>query len=130
MSIDDSTRHQLVVLARRPRSRDTKFSAERPTEWRPHEVRNSTVDLPFTNSAAWELIASRLEDGHDVKVVTLDNPRGKPGYVMKIRTRTGGSPALREAATACRSDIRELPLLDSRVARQSHDPPFDDHAYR
>ena len=84
VSIDDSTRHQLVVLARRPRSRDTKFSAERPTEWRPHEVRNPAVDVPFSNPAAWELIASRLEDGHDVKVITLDNPRGKPGYVMKI----------------------------------------------
>ena len=30
------------------------------------------------------MIATRLEDGHDVEVITLDNPRGKLGYVMKI----------------------------------------------
>ena len=44
----------------------------------------SELDAPFTDSGAWNLIASRLEDGHDVEVITLDNPRGKTAYVMKI----------------------------------------------
>ncbi len=44
----------------------------------------SGLDAPFTDSGAWNLIASRLEDGHAVGVMTLDNPRGKTGYVMKI----------------------------------------------
>ena len=44
----------------------------------------SELDAPFTDSGAWDLIAARLEDGHDVEVITLDNPRGKTGYVMKI----------------------------------------------
>ena len=44
----------------------------------------SELDAPFTDSGAWDLIASRLEDGHEVDVITLDIPRGATGYVMKI----------------------------------------------
>lgn len=44
----------------------------------------SFTDAGFTDAGAWDLIASRLEDGHDVEVMTLDVPRGATGYVMKI----------------------------------------------
>ena len=45
---------------------------------------NPASGLVFTDFSAWDLIASRLEDGHDVEVMTLDVPRGATGYVMKI----------------------------------------------
>lgn len=42
------------------------------------------LDKYFSDAAAWELIASRLESGHDVETVTLRKPPGATGYVMKI----------------------------------------------
>ena len=82
MSIDDSTRQQLAQLARLKKRR----RVHRAARWEPRQVRNpaSELDVPFTEPGAWDFIASRLEDGHDVQVITLDNPRGKTGYVMKI----------------------------------------------
>ena len=87
MSIDDSTRRQLVILSRRPRARDTAFSASRPTDWRPWQVANPNgeFDTHFTDPAAWELIATALEEGHDVEVVELRKPPGKKAYVMEIK---------------------------------------------
>ena len=89
MSVDDATRHQLASLARRPHKRKTKFSRDTPTVWRPHQVRNPDAALGpphdvFTDAGAWELIASRLEHGHDVEAVKLLKPAGGTGYVMKI----------------------------------------------
>ena len=90
MSIDDSIRHQLVSLVRRG-ARTSAFTRARPTDWRPGEVPNPDgVLLPyFDDHAAWELIASRLEGGHEVETVALDQPRGRKGYVMKIDLNPG-----------------------------------------
>lgn len=88
MSIDDSTRRQLAGLARLKRRRDT----HRRAHWEPGRVRNPESgidDATFTDSSAWDLIASKLEDGHDVEVITLDHPRGRRGYVMKIELEPG-----------------------------------------
>lgn len=85
MSIDDSIRHQLVILVRRG-ARSSEFTSGRPTDWRPGDVPNPDgVLLPyFDDASAWELIASRLESGHEVETVILDRPPGKTGYVMKV----------------------------------------------
>lgn len=95
MSIDKSIRHHLAVLARRPRARQTEFSVERPTKWQPQQVRNPEggLDVPFTDAGAWELIASKLESGHDVEVIPLRSPPGATAYVMKIRL-DSASPVL------------------------------------
>ena len=55
--IDEEIRHQLVMLARRSRARITEFRRDRPTEWRPQEVRNPDGLLApyFTDADAWEL---------------------------------------------------------------------------
>ena len=94
MSIDASTRHQLVVLARRRHARVTEFSRARPTNWRPGEVRDPKGMLAshFTDAAAWELIASALESGHEVETVELKKPPGATGYVMKIDLEPGHAP--------------------------------------
>ena len=93
MSVDDSIRHQLVTLVRRG-ARTTGFTRERPTDWRPGEVPNPNgLLLPyFDDDSAWELIASSLEDGHDVETITLDQPPDKRGYVMKIALSPGRPP--------------------------------------
>lgn len=91
MAFSDSIRRQLIVLARRGRSRITEFTRDRPTDWRPGQVRNpaGVLDTHFTDASAWELIASKLEDGHLVEVVALDKPPGAKGYVMKIDIEPG-----------------------------------------
>ena len=91
MDVDQATRHQLVVLARRNNARVTGFSSDRPTDWRPGQVRNpaGVLDSHFTDAAAWELIASRIENGHDLEVVQLEKPPGARGYVMKIDLEPG-----------------------------------------
>ena len=80
------TRRQLLVLARRKGARTTSFRPGRPTNWRPHSVRNpnGAFEERFTDFTAWEFIASRLEAGEAVKEVVLQKPKGKKGYVMKI----------------------------------------------
>ena len=89
----ESTRHQLATLARRSRARVTEFSRERPTNWRPGQVRNpdGVLDTHFTDAAAWELIATCLENGHLIEQVELHKPRGATGYVMKIDLEPGRS---------------------------------------
>ena len=89
MSVDDATRRQLASLARQSHRRSANFSRKRPTDWRPQQVRNPDAEWGppydvFTDAGAWELIASRLEHGHDVEVVKLRRPSGGTGYVMKI----------------------------------------------
>ncbi len=42
------------------------------------------LDPYFTDSTAWEFIASRLETGEEVEVIDLQQPAGAKGYVMKI----------------------------------------------
>ena len=84
--IDEATRRQLVILARRVNARSSEFSRDRPTDWRPNEVHNpdGVLDTHFTSSTAWELIATRLENGEEVEVIELNQPRGAKGYVMLI----------------------------------------------
>ena len=89
--INPETRRQLALLARRRRARTSAFDPSAPTDWRPTEVRDPEVRDPdggfspyFTDAAAWELIADKLEEGHEVEVVKLRKPRGARGYVMKI----------------------------------------------
>lgn len=84
--INADTRNQLVVLARHSWSRTSDSTPFRPTKWKPGEVRNpdGVLDTQFTDSTAWEFIASRLEAGEEVEVINLRKPPGSKGYVMKI----------------------------------------------
>ena len=84
--INEETRRQLIILARRPTARSSSFSPSQPTDWRPSQVHNPSggVDQFFTDSTAWELIAARLEGGEEVRVIELNQPRGAKGYVMRI----------------------------------------------
>lgn len=87
----ESVRRQLVVLARRSRARVTEFSPDRPTDWRPGQVRNPSgvLDTHFTDAAAWALIADRIEEGHPIETVELHKPKGSVGFVMKIDLEPG-----------------------------------------
>lgn len=69
----------------------TEHRPDRPTDWRPSQVLNpdGILDSYFTDSSAWELIATKLESGHPVEVVELYKPRGAKGYVMKVDIESG-----------------------------------------
>ena len=68
----------------------TAFSIDRPTDWRPGQVRNPNgiLDTHFTDAAAWEFIASRLDaqtgSRSKTPIVELRKPAGATGYVMKV----------------------------------------------
>ncbi len=93
MALSASIRRELVVLARRSKARTVKFRKDRPTNWRPTQVRNpdadGMLDEYFTKASAWEYIATMLENGHPVKTVELHKPPGAKGYVMKIKIEPG-----------------------------------------
>lgn len=86
MNIDAETRRQLAQLARYAGTRTTAFSLGEPTDWRPSTVRRPSCGFSpyFTDAAAWELIADKLDGGHEVEEIELRKPRGAKGYVMKI----------------------------------------------
>ena len=89
--LDAATRRNLTRLASSRHTRTSAFSSARPTDWRPTQVRNPNglLDDHFTDSTAWELIASALADGHPVEILELRKPPGAWGYVMKIDIEPG-----------------------------------------
>ena len=89
--LKESIRRELIVLARRSDARTSQFSRDRPTDWRPGQVRNphGILDEYFTEAGAWDFIATRLDEGHRVEIVELRKPPGAKGYVMKIDIEPG-----------------------------------------
>src|SRR5437867_572644 len=85
-------RRQLAALARRPKCRTSAFTPERPTEWRPWEVKNPESGMVFTEAGAWEFIADCLESNHPIEQIVLEKPHGKAGYVMIVRSEAGRCP--------------------------------------
>ena len=69
-------------MARRKRARTVFFSRECPSEWCPHTVTNPEDGQPFTDAAAWELVADLLDGQEPLEEVELNHPPGKTGYVM------------------------------------------------
>ena len=83
MSADpESIRREASVLAKRKTARTVLFSREAPTDWRPHTVTNPEDGQPYTDAAAWEFIATLLDQGEPLEAMELDHPPGKTGYVM------------------------------------------------
>ena len=91
MSISKSIRHQLITLADRKTARVVDWSPERPTDWRPHSVRNpdGILETHFSDAAAWDLIVSQLAADCEVQTIILDKPPGATGYVMLIELEPG-----------------------------------------
>ena len=84
MSIDASIRQQLIILARKPKAQVVTFTQASPTDWRPESVRkpDGEFETHYTSESAWELIATQLEAGCEVKTINLQKPPGKKAYVM------------------------------------------------
>ena len=70
---------------------DHRFQSEPSYRLATWQVRNpfGALDDYFTDVAAWDLIASKLEEGHEVEAVQLREPPGRTGYVMKIELEAG-----------------------------------------
>jgi hypothetical protein len=85
----DEARAQLSKLARRKELRISRWTKERPCEWRPYEVESPETGLPFTEVRAWEFIAELLESGHPLREVQLEQPPGEIGYEMLVDLKAG-----------------------------------------
>jgi hypothetical protein len=84
MSLED-IRRQLATCARHSGRRfvgDVRRGM--PSDWRPRTVIDPETSLPFTEPAAWLLIAELLEEGHELCEVTLDRPPGKKAYELFV----------------------------------------------
>ena len=84
MAVPDDLRARLTKLCMSKRHRVTKFSSKRPVRWHPTSVCDLGSTTPFTESGAWEFIACHIEDGTQIKTITLDKPPDKIGYVMLV----------------------------------------------
>ena len=83
MSADaESIRREASILARRKKARNVLFSRDSPSDWRPRTIINPEDGQPYTDAAAWELIARLLDGDEPLESVELDHPPGKTGYVM------------------------------------------------
>jgi hypothetical protein len=78
----ESIRKQAAILSLRKKARVVEFTNECPCDWRPRSVINPEDGQPFTESAAWNLIAKLLEQGESLELVELANPPGKKAYSM------------------------------------------------
>lgn len=84
-----ANRRQLAILAR-PKKMRIVPRKELPCDSYPEQVQNPEDRQPFTEPAAWELIARLLEDDtQEIEIVALDKPPGKTAYVMKHALPTG-----------------------------------------
>ena len=75
-------RHQLALLARRPRSRKHEFNRRAPSRWQPTTIINQECGIPFSDAAAWDFIAKLIESGCPILEVTLESPPGSTAYVL------------------------------------------------
>ena len=87
--VSSSVRHELAVLARRKKARVVQWSSERPSDWRPSQVREPSTDMPYTEVGAWHLIADLLDRGHPLEEIVLCKPPGKRAYVMHVELEPG-----------------------------------------
>jgi hypothetical protein len=85
----DAIRHELAVLAARKESRIVGWSQGLPCDWKPEQVRNPATGLYFTPNGAWQYVADLLRGGEPLEEMTLEQPAGKRGYVMRVKLGSG-----------------------------------------
>lgn len=93
---DRETRNLLAKLASKRSTRMSGPTQGRPADWNPGDVRDPEDDILggyFTDDSAWNLIATKLREGHPLETTDLRNPVGATGYVLKVEIERG-SPRL------------------------------------
>lgn len=90
--ISNEIRSKLVRAIRAGR-RSARFTTERPTDWRPHDVlQPGSWGVAFTKRSAWEFIAEQLEDGVAVRERRLDRPPGAKAYEFTVDIQGAADP--------------------------------------
>lgn len=84
MTASIEIRRELARLAASKRTRRTVFTESAPCDWRPQQVRDPRSGLYFTEIGAWEFTVELITNGHTIKIVILDHPPGKKGYVLIV----------------------------------------------
>ncbi len=68
----------------------TEFTEEMPTKWHPDKVENPETGFVFTEAECLDFIETTLKSGHPIETIDLSKPKGKKGYVMKVKPIPGG----------------------------------------
>ena len=81
---------ELARLAQSKKARTSIWTKECPTEWQPTKVIDPGTKRPFTSPGAWDFISEMLQKPETIlEEIELEKPRGKKGYVLKIKTDDG-----------------------------------------
>ena len=84
-------RKEMVGLIKKKRRQLPHFS-DMPYHWVPGQILNPRDGMFFTPNGAWHLIQEKLEEGHEITEIELDNPPGKSGFTMLIELETDKPP--------------------------------------
>lgn len=76
-------RRRWAGLARNPRCRSSRHTAERPCEWFPEGTATQlNPAYNFTGPGSWAFLADYLESSGDIYTITLEKPPGRIAYVI------------------------------------------------
>jgi hypothetical protein len=80
----EEVRKRLLRLASAKGKRKIGTPPDRPSDWRPAEVRQAD-GCGFTEPAAWDLIIELLGGGCELCPVRLEKPRGRVAYSITVQ---------------------------------------------
>jgi hypothetical protein len=80
----DNIRHELAKLCSSKKTRDSAWTRERPTDWRPMQVKDPRSGAEFTPAGAWDFVVELLEGGAPLREMSLEKPPGKTGWVLVV----------------------------------------------
>lgn len=91
---DQKTRNLLARLASSRSTRTSGPTLGRPAHWNPGDVTNPEDHIlgVFSDESAWDLIVTKLRQGHPVRPTVLRHPPGATAFTLEIELEPGSPP--------------------------------------
>ena len=55
-----------------------------PRHWNAGCMTSETTGMPFTDDEVWHFIADRIEEGHEIEVIEMEDKPGTHGFTMLV----------------------------------------------
>ncbi len=55
-----------------------------PRHWNAGCMSSTVTGMKFTDNEAWHFIADRIEEGHEIEVIDMDDKPGTYGFVLHV----------------------------------------------